>query len=68
MKANKEKIELALARACLNPQELAQLAKMPPQTVNGVLRGKNVRPATLGRLAKALSVDVADLIDKEADM
>lgn len=65
MKANKNKLRLAMARACMNPQDLAKAAEMPPQTVNGVLRGRSVRPATLGRIAKALDVDVAEILEKE---
>lgn len=65
MKANKNKLLLAMARACMNPQDLAKAAEMPPQTVNGVLRGRSVRPATLGRIAKALDVDVAEILEKE---
>lgn len=66
MKADKAKLTLAMARACMNPQNLAKAAEMPPQTVNGVIRGRSVRPATLGRVARALQVDVADIIREEA--
>lgn len=62
MKVDRKKLELAMARACMNPQDLAKAAEMPPQTVNGVLRGRSVRPATLGRVARALQVDVIDII------
>ena len=62
MKADKAKLTLAMARACMNPQNLAKAAEMPPQTVNGVIRGRSVRPATLGRVARALQVDVIDII------
>lgn len=66
MKANINKLRLAMARACMNPQDLAKAAEMPPQTVNGVLRGRSVRPATLGRIAKALGVDPAEIVKEEA--
>jgi len=66
MKANINKLRLAMARACMNPQDLAKAAEMPPQTVNGVLRGRGVRPATLGRIAKALGVDPAEIVKEEA--
>lgn len=66
MKADCKKLTLAMARACVNPQELAKAAEMPPQTVNGLIRGRKVRPATLGRVAKALGVDPADIIEEEA--
>lgn len=63
MTANKDKLTIAMARACMNAQDLAKAAEMPPQTVNGVIRGRSVRPATLGKVARALGVDPADLID-----
>lgn len=65
MVADKNKLHLAMARACMNPQDLAKAAEMPPQTVNGVLRERSVRPATLGRIAKALGVDVTEILAKE---
>ena len=65
MKADINKLRLEMARNCMNPQDLAKTAEMPPQTVNGVLRGRSVRPATLGRIAKALSVDVAKILKEE---
>ena len=65
MKADINKLRLAMARACMNPQDLAKAAEMPPQTVNCVLRGRGVRPATLGRIAKARGVDPAEILEKE---
>jgi predicted transcriptional regulator len=65
MKADVSKLRLAMARACMNPQDLAKAAEMPPQTVNGVLRGRSIRPATIGRIVRALCVDVAEIIVKE---
>lgn len=65
MKTDKGKLTLAMARRCWNPQDLAKAAEMPPQTVNRVLLGRGVRPATLGKIAKALGVDPADIIKKE---
>lgn len=65
MKAIKEKLVLAMARTCMNPQDLAKAAQMPPQTVNGFIRGRSVRPATAGKIAKALGVDVAEIVEIE---
>lgn len=65
MKADNKKLRLAMARACMNTADLSKAAEMPTQTVNGVLRGRSVRPATIGRIAKALGVDVADILEKE---
>lgn len=66
MKADRTKLELALARACMTPESLTLAAGMPRPTVNNVISGRNVRPATMGRVAKALGVDPADIIKKEA--
>lgn len=63
MKANRQKLELTMARACMNTDDLQRVAEMPRPTVNNVISGKSVRPVTLGRIAKALKVDVTEIID-----
>lgn len=63
MKADRNKLELAMARACLLPGELAAAAKLPRPTLNGVINGRSVRPATLGKVARALGVDVEELME-----
>lgn len=65
MEASKERLTIAMARACMNSADLAKATGMPQQTVNGVIRERSVRPATLGRIAKALGVDVTEIL-KEA--
>lgn len=67
MKANRSKLELALARSCMNTADLVCVAAMPEPTVKKVLSGRSVRPATLGRIAKALGVDPKELIDAEGE-
>lgn len=64
MKADRKKLELAMARACMNSKDLPAAAGLPGPTVANVIVGKSVRPATLGRVAKALKVDPADIIEK----
>lgn len=64
MRANKGKIKLAMANACMNPQDLAKAAQMPPQTVNRIIQERNVRPATLGRVARALGVSTEDILEE----
>ena len=63
MKVDKSKMDLAMARCCLGVPQLAHKAEMPAQTVNGALRGRNIRPATLGKLAHALGVDPEELLE-----
>ncbi len=65
MKADKEKLLLAMARACMDSKELAEVAQLPRPTLNNAIVGKGVRPSTIGRIAKALGVDPAEIIEKE---
>lgn len=62
MIADKSKLGIAMARACLNTYDLAKKADMPVPTVNNVISGRSVKPATIGKVAKALDVDVTELI------
>lgn len=64
MRVNHKKLELAMARACLNSSDLSEVAKMPRPTLNNVIVGRSVRPATLGRIAKALNCDVTDILEE----
>ena len=52
MKVDRKKLELAMA--------------LPRPTVNNAIVGKGIRPGTLGRIAKALGVDPAELIEERS--
>lgn len=65
MKINRKKLEIAMARACMSTNDIQEKTKMPRPTVNNVICGKHVRPDTLGRVAKALGVDVTEIIETE---
>lgn len=63
MKVNRKKLQLAMANACLNSEDLAVKAEMPRPTLNNAITGRNVRPATIGKIAKALGVPVEQIIE-----
>lgn len=63
MKANKKALLLAMARACVGRKEISEKAGMPEMTVKNVLDGRSVRPATLGKVARALGVSVESLLE-----
>lgn len=65
MKTNRKKLELAMARACMNTEDLQKAAEMPRPSLNNVISGKSARPATIGRIARALGVDVTEIIDED---
>jgi len=63
MKANVAKIKIIMANGCIEVRELQRKAEMPRPTLNNVLSGCSVRPATLGRVARALGVDVQTIME-----
>ena len=64
MKINKKRVELELARMCKNPSWFRTVG-LSPQTVTRIMRGKETTPATVGKIAKVLGVDPADIIETE---
>lgn len=65
MKVNRKRLELAMARACMNTADLVSASGLPSTTVQNAIVGKGVRPGTLGRIAKALGVDPTEIMEKE---
>lgn len=63
MKTNRKKLELAMARACMSTADLQKATGMPRPTINNAISGRGIRPRTMGRIAKALGADVAEIID-----
>lgn len=63
MKINKVKLEIAMARAELNRNTLAEKAELPIPTVCNVYTRGTCKPATAGRIARALGVDVTEIIE-----
>ncbi len=66
MKANPQKLELAMANACLNPYDLCREVEIQYQTYRRIMNGGNVKPATIGRIAKVLEVDVTEIVEMGA--
>lgn len=65
MKADRNKLALAMARACMNAEDLRAKSELPRPTLNGVITGRSVRPGTIGRVAKALQIDVTEILADE---
>ena len=64
MQINKIKLEMALARNCLSISALREKG-LSPQTLTRIRNGAEVKPVTVGKIAKALGVDPADIIEME---
>lgn len=63
MRINKKKFDLAKARACKGTKDLAA-AEIPKGTLCRVYRD-DLKPDTVGKIAKALGVDVTEIIEVE---
>lgn len=62
VKVDKRKLEIAMARAKLKRDTLAAKANMPIPTVCNVYSRGTCKPATVGRIAEALGVDVTEIL------
>ncbi len=63
MKLDKQKYELARARGCKGFKDIIA-AGVPKGTLCRVIGGEDVRPETIGKIAKALECDVLDIIEQ----
>lgn len=64
MKLNLTKLKLAMATKCLSNKGLAERIDIPYPTLTPYLNGaREPKPELLGKIAKALDVDPAELID-----
>ena len=65
VKINKVKYELACARACVGSKELEK-AGLSRNVLFGISDPKReLRPSTVGKIAKALGCDVTEIIETE---
>lgn len=64
MKIDNRKLDLVLARQCKVISDLRCVTSQ--QTLTRIRRSEDIKPSTLGNIAKALGVDPADILEKEA--
>ena len=64
MKLDRKKYMLARARACMGQKDL-EAAGIPKGTLCRIVGGGDMRPETAGKIAKALGVDVTEIIKTE---
>ncbi len=63
MKLNKTKLEMKMAKACMNPYDVAEKAGLNYQTVRKATNGTSLKPKTAGLIAAALGVDVSEIVE-----
>ena len=64
MKIKVKNINALMAKNIINPYELCTKAGFSYQTYRNLLKKSTCKPATAGRLAKALGVDVTEIIEQ----
>lgn len=63
MKISNEKLELAMANECITRNELAKKSGVAKITLTKKKTNPNIKPVTVGKIAKALKIKVEDLIE-----
>jgi DNA-binding Xre family transcriptional regulator len=66
MKVDNGQLDIVLARKRLSLTRLRGNG-VSPQTITKMRKNRDVLPATVGKLAKALGVDVTEIVKREAD-
>ena len=66
MKIDRQKFEISVANACMNFSELSKKSGISQFTISRIKSGAETTPATVGKIAKALNVNVKELIESEA--
>ena len=61
VKINVGKLNMMLARRCMALTDLR--SGTSPQTLTRIMRGEEVKPRTVGRIAKALSCEPDDIVE-----
>lgn len=65
MRLNSKKLLLAMANECITVNELAKKSEVSKPALSKYTAGKrNPKPATVGKIARALNVRVEELIDE----
>ena len=65
LKISSLKVQLIMARACMNPYDLCHKAEIAYPSYQRIIKTGNCKISTLGKIAKALGVDVTEIIEKE---
>ena len=60
---SQDKVQTAMARNCMNPYDLCSKAGISYQSYRRIMIKGGCKIATLGRIARALGVDVTDILE-----
>lgn len=63
MKLQKNKLEIAMARACMSARDLRRKG-LSPATISRAVNGEELTVKTVGKIARALGVDVTEILEE----
>lgn len=63
MKIQRAKIEMIQAKKGMSCKQIANKANIDPRTLSVILRRGSCRPESLGKIARALDVEPADIME-----
>jgi transcriptional regulator with XRE-family HTH domain len=67
MKLNHEKVQILMAEQIIDTNELASKSELSRVFIGSCIKGNaNPKPATIGKIARALNVPVTDIIENGA--
>lgn len=64
MKLDRNKFDIARARACMGQKDFEKVG-IPRGTLCRAMSGRSLKPETLGKIAKALGVDVLEIMETD---
>lgn len=68
IKVNSKKLNREMARQCLNSNDLASICGLSNTTINRLrLEGASTQGKTLGLVARALNIDIDELITEDGE-
>lgn len=59
------KVQILMAEKCMNPYDLCSKAEINYQSYQRLMKTKNCKIATIGKIAKSLEVPVTDILNDE---
>ena len=65
MRISKELFEVACARKCISSKEVIERSGISRATLSNCIRRERGAPVTIGKIAKAIGVDVTEIIDTQ---
>ena len=65
MQISEKRMQIQMANALMNTLDLCRQANIQYKTLRRILNGGKAKPATIGKIAKALNVQVEELLEDE---